>query len=115
MSMKEYTSEKTRGLCQLLSYFLHGLWVVFFGPYIPNKLLVFSLFFTVYFIIFRYLIYPHRNTGEIDENIDEEMVNKKKRISKYTQVGGLICIVVAFLTIALLFEIFEPSKNGGLF
>ena len=98
-----------------LMMLLNGLWVVFFGPYIPNKALIYLLFFITYFIIFRYLVYPHRNTGKIDENIDEEIIKKKIRTAKYTQVGGLICIIVAFLTIALLFEIFEPSKNGGVF
>ncbi|TDB65906.1 hypothetical protein [Arundinibacter roseus] len=89
---------------------LTGIRVVIYGPfkpYIPGILL---LLFGVYGLIYWYFIRPHRNLGEIDENMDEALMEKKKRRSIYAQAGGVLCFVIVFGIVYVLYEIFDPKS-----
>lgn len=88
---------------------LIGIRVVIYGPFKPSVPGILFLSFGVYGLIYWYFIRPHRNTGEIDEGMDKALVEKKKRTSIYVQAGGMICIILVFVIVYVLYEIFDPN------
>lgn len=89
---------------------LTGIRVVLFGPYKPFVPGVIFLLFGVYGLLYWYFIRPYRNMGEINENMDEALIERKKRISIYAQAGGMLCFVIVFAIVYVLYEFFDPRS-----
>ena len=89
---------------------LTGIRVVLYGPFKPFVPGVLFLLFGVYGLIYWYFIRPYRNMGEIDENMDEALVKRKKRRSICAQAGGMLCFVVVFAIVYALYEFFDPKS-----
>ncbi|TDB65905.1 hypothetical protein [Arundinibacter roseus] len=89
---------------------LIGIFVLIYGPFKLSLPVALFLLFGLFGLIYWYLLYPHRNTGEIDENMEEALVKKKKRIALYVQVGGIISIALAVTIIYFLYKIFDPKS-----
>ena len=85
---------------------LIGIYVKTYGPFKLSVPVAILLLFGVSGLIYRYLIFPHRNTGEIDESMDEDLKKRKKRIALYAQVGGIVSIALAFTIVYFLYEVF---------
>lgn len=89
---------------------LTGIRVVLYGPFKPFVPGILFLLFGVYGLIYWYFIRPHRNMGEINENMDEALIDKKKRRSIYAQAGGMLCFVIVFGIVYVLYEVFDPKS-----
>jgi dolichol kinase len=94
---------------------LAGLRVLLWGPFVMNAFEVILLLFGIYFLIFHIFIQQYKTFEVLEESMEEVVKEAKMKRSLRFQKVGTFLFIASFLLVALLFEIFEPSKNGGLF